>query len=174
MPEAVSSLDRLIEMKDKLVGQTPAVADAVQNLEILSDFQEAFSEQIRSLAQMREGLFQIVMMEGTLAKVARLLEPLSQIANVRRLGDRELREAARSILENRSTRVTRKPEGPRNLPYATASDPFDLPEERAPEAALGIEPSPVPPPLPLPLTTQSATNQPVTTPSETTNSLPSN
>lgn len=150
LPDAFSSLDRLLEMKDKLAEQTPAVADAVQNLEILTDFQEEFGEQIRSLGRMREQLMQLVLMEGTLGRVAKLLEPLSQIANVRRLGDRELREAARSILENRATRITSKPEAPRQLPHDPTTIPSDLSRDDTYE---GTETGAVPPPLPLPLTT---------------------
>lgn len=151
LPDAFSSLDRLIEIKDKLVDQTPAVADAVQNLEIISDFQEEFGEQIRALGRMREGLLQIVLMEGTLAKVAKILEPLSQIANVRRLSDRELREAARSILENRSTRISAKPGAPRHLPNEAAIDPFDQPFGNSGSTNEGSEAGPVPPPQTLPL-----------------------
>ncbi len=151
LPDAFSTLDRLVEIKDKLVDQTPAVADAVQNLEILSDFQEEFGEQIRALGRMREGLMQIVIMEGTLGKVAKILEPLSQIANVRRLSDRELREAARSILENRSTRISSKPDAPRHLPNEAAIDPFGQPFGNSGVANDGIEAAPVPPPQSLPL-----------------------
>jgi hypothetical protein len=150
IPDAFSSLDRLLEIKDKLVEQTPAVADAVQNLEILTDFQEEFGEQIRGLGQMREHLMQLVLLEGTLGRVAKMLEPLSQIANVRRLGDRELREAARSILENRATRISSKPEAPRQLPHDAVTLPSDLSRD---DTAEDTESGAVPPPLPLPLTT---------------------
>jgi len=74
--------------------------------------------------EMREGLMQIVLMENTLGRVARLLEPLSQIANVRRLSDQELRAAARSILDNRSTRISSKPEALQKVPQEAANDPF--------------------------------------------------
>lgn len=152
LPDAFSNLDRLVEMKDKLVEQTPTVADAVQNLELLSDFQVEFSDQIRALGRMREGLLQIVLMEGTLGRVAKVLEPLSQIANVRRLSERELREAARTILENRSTRISSKPELPGRLPHEAVQDPFDLsPRESTGENEAGIQAGEVPPPLPLPV-----------------------
>jgi hypothetical protein len=151
LPDAATSLDRLLDIKDKLMDQTPAVADAVQNLEILTDFQEAFGEQIRSLARFREELVQIVLMEGTLGRVAKLLEPLAQIANVRRLSERELREAARSILENRSTRISSKPEAPRELPDQ-ATTPFDLSRDSEIAEPGESEPGQAPPPLPLPLT----------------------
>jgi hypothetical protein len=100
---------------------------------------------------MREGLLQIVLLEGTLGRVAKLLEPLAQIANVRRLSDRELREAARSILENRSTRISSKPEAPRPLPVESTTDPFPPAPESATGPSAESEVEQVPPPLPLPL-----------------------
>jgi hypothetical protein len=150
IPDAFSSLDQLVEIKEKLVEQTPAVADAVQNLEILTDFQEEFGEQIRALGQMREQLIQIVLMEGALGRLAKMLEPLSQIANIRRLGDRELREAARSILENRSTRISSKPDATRHLPRDPVTLPSDLSRDDFSEEA---ETGEVPAPVPLPITT---------------------
>jgi hypothetical protein len=152
LSDAFTSLDRLLAIKDKLSEQTPAVAEAVQNLEILSDFQEEFGEQIRALGRMREGLLQIVLLEGTLGRVARLLEPLVQIANVRRLSDRELREAARSILENRSTRISSKPEAPRQLLPEMPADPFHPSGEGEAGTTDESELGELPPPLPLPLT----------------------
>jgi hypothetical protein len=150
LPDAFASLDRLMAIKDKLVADTSLVADAVQNLEILSDFQGEIGEQIRSLARMREGLLQMLLMEGTVARVAKALEPLAQIANVRRLSDRELREAARSILESRSTQITSKPEAPRALPQATAATPYENLSDGSREG-VDSDSASVPPPLPLPL-----------------------
>jgi hypothetical protein len=154
MSGAFSSLDRLVEIKDKLVDQTPAVADAVQNLEILSDFRDELGAQIRSLTQMREGLLQIVLMENTLGRVAKLLEPLSQISNVRRLSDQELRAAARSILDSRSTRLSSKPELPQQIPQEAAMDPFSVSENNS--NVYEGESGTVPPPVPLPVTTYQA------------------
>jgi hypothetical protein len=150
--DAFASLERLLQMKEKLAEQTPAIADAVQNLEILSEFQEEFGERIRSVGRMREGLLQFLLLEGTLGRVATLLEPLSQIANVRRLSDRELREAARSILENRATRISSKPEAPQDLPPEIPADLFDLSGERQREPAGEYEPGQSPFPQRLPVT----------------------
>lgn len=113
---AFVGLDQLIELKEKLIDQTAQVADAVQNLEILSDFREELATQIRSLTGLREGLMEIVLMETTIGRAAKALEPLSRIANVRRLGEEELRAAARTILDNRAARVGSRVAAPRELP----------------------------------------------------------
>jgi len=141
MSAAFSSLDGLLEIKGKLLDQTPHIGDAMQNLEILSDFQQEFSEQIQSLARMRSSLMEIVMLETTVGRVAKSLEPLAQIANVRRLSDNEIRDAARNILEKRSTRVTTKPEFDRSQPLGDA-DPFL--ERSADSSAEKYAPVPLP------------------------------
>lgn len=106
MTIAFSTLDNMGALKAKLVSQTQEVAEAMQNLEILSDFQDEFAEQIRTLGKMRQNLMEIVMLESTIGRVSRIIEPLVQIGNVRRLSEPELRDAARVILENRNTRIT--------------------------------------------------------------------
>lgn len=160
-PAAFDNLDRLLSIKDKLVEQTPQVVDAVQNLEILSDFQEELDTQIRSLARMREGLTEFILLETTIGRVVKALEPLTQIANVRRLGDHELRAAAKAILDNRTTRLSSKPASPRELPTATDNDPFQMTEEgsllRDIPRDLGADDSlRIPDPVPLPTTEQPA------------------
>jgi hypothetical protein len=153
LSDAFSSLDRLVEIKDKLVDQTPAVADAVQNLEILSDFRDELAGQIRSLTQMREGLMQIVLMESSIGRVAKLLEPLSQISNVRRLSDHELRGAARSILDNRSTRVGSNRDSLQEIHREAANDPFSEPNGKSAQLQEIQRDGTVPPPVSLPVTT---------------------
>ncbi len=158
---AFDSLDKLLEIKDKLIDQTPQVADAVQNLEILSDFREELDVQIRSFARLREGLMEVVLLETTIGRVAKALEPLAQIANVRRLGDEELRAAAKAILDNRTTRLSSKPTPPRELPRTAENDSLRLPEDepflKDDLPNLGAyEPLGIPEPLPLPLTDKPA------------------
>jgi hypothetical protein len=160
---AFDGLDKLLEIKTKLADQTPEVADAVQNLEILSDFREELDVQIRSIARLREGLMEVVLLETTIGRVAKALAPLAQIANVRRLGDNELRAAARAILDNRSTRLSNNPAPPRELPRTAENDPFWLPDDepllKRDRPNLGAEELiDVPEPLPLPLTDEPGTN----------------
>ncbi|MBI3864532.1 MAG: hypothetical protein HY290_21830 [Planctomycetia bacterium] len=154
LPDAFTSLDRLVEIKDKLVDQTPAIADAIQNLELLSDFRDALGAQISSLSQMRSGLLEIVLMESTLGRVTKLLEPLAQISNLRRLSDHELRSAARSILDSRSTRIGSNSDSPQ-IRREAANDPFAEPDERSARMNGIQRDGTAPPPVPLPITTES-------------------
>ena len=105
----------------------------MQNLEILSDFQDELAEQIRQLGGMRQNLMEIVMLESTIGRVAKIIEPLVQIGNVRRLSDTELRDAARVILEKRgATRTASKADAEQHLLDTPAEDdkvpmPVELP-----------------------------------------------
>lgn len=153
LSEAFTSLDRLVELKDKLVDQTPAVAEAVQNLELLSDFGDELGARIRSLTQMREELLQMVLMESTLGRVAKLLEPLSQISNVRRLSDQEMRAAARSILDSRATKLGSQRDSLPEIPREAVNDPFSEPDSKSALSRDLQRDGTVPPPVPLPITT---------------------
>ncbi|MFO1021310.1 MAG: hypothetical protein U0903_11525 [Planctomycetales bacterium] len=105
---ASRNLQSLLQIKDKLLGQTKDIADAVQNIEILTSFNDEFQKQVRSLEGMRQGLMEIVMMETTIGRVTRILEPIAQIGNMRGLSEVEVREAARKILEKRAANISQK------------------------------------------------------------------
>ncbi|MGQ0634945.1 MAG: hypothetical protein ACT4QC_10065 [Planctomycetaceae bacterium] len=160
---AIDSLDRLLELKDRLIDQTPSVAGAVQNLEILSDFHEEFTAHVDALEKLREGLTQLLLMETTIGRVARALEPLTQIVNIRRLSDDELREAARTILDQRATRLGSRDSHRDPLSQTAERDPFQAWRDGAAydeaPAHLGANEADDKPleAMPLPLTEPTAT-----------------
>jgi len=102
---AENNLGRLVVLQDTLNGQTREVADALETLEVLTDLGEELQGQVAVLGEMRKSLLDIVLMESTIRKVATVLEPLAELYNVRRMGKSELREAARTVIENRSSRI---------------------------------------------------------------------
>ncbi|HET6425442.1 MAG TPA: hypothetical protein VFG20_17270, partial [Planctomycetaceae bacterium] len=106
---AESNLNGLITVEKKLAGQSQSVADAIQSLEVLTAFQDEFATQIQVLGEMRKSLIEIGLMEKSVAKAVRMLEPLLELGNVRRMSDTELRNAAKVILDNRTTRVSSNP-----------------------------------------------------------------
>ena len=111
--KAADNLEQLIAMQSRLIGQTKDVASAMQTLEVLTDLGDELQTQGESLNRMRKGLLEIVLLEATVNRVARVIEPLTQIGNLRRLTDDELREAARAVLDSRNSRIARQPEPPR-------------------------------------------------------------
>jgi hypothetical protein len=58
---------------------------------------------------MRKSLLDVVLMESTVRKVAGILEPLAELSNLRRLSSSEMREAARLIMDQRTSRVASRP-----------------------------------------------------------------
>lgn len=115
--QAASNLKSLIGLQDQLNLQTKDVASAVQNLEVLSDLGDELSQQVEVMNSMRKSLMDIVLMEATVNRVARIIEPLTQLGNLRRLNDEDLRSAAQSVIDARQSRVARKPADlPESLP----------------------------------------------------------
>lgn len=106
---AKSNLDDLVGLQDKLNSQTKQVSEAVQTLELLTDLGDQLKEQVDATGSMRKSLMEIVLLESTVNRVARVLEPLTQLGNLRRLSDDELRDAARSVIDARQSRIARRP-----------------------------------------------------------------
>jgi hypothetical protein len=106
------NLDGMIKIQQHLIGESKNVVDAIQTLEVLTGFQDEFTSQIQVLSEMHRNLIEISMMETTLGKVSRMMKPLAELGNLRRMGDDELRNAARLILDGRTaTRVSKNSSG---------------------------------------------------------------
>ncbi|MDA0285362.1 MAG: hypothetical protein O3B86_18595, partial [Planctomycetota bacterium] len=73
----------------------------------------------------RKSLLDVVLMESTVRKVADILEPLAELSDLRRLGSSEMREAARSIIDQRNSRVATRPG---HSSKATATGPATAPK----------------------------------------------
>ena len=134
------NLDSLIAMGASLSTQSQQVAEAIQNLEIMDDFRTELAVHVKSLDGVRRTMMDIAMMESTLSRVAKVVEPLTQIGNLRRLSDDEMRDAARVILDRRVPRFSQsdsllEPGDARNeIPVTTTTnsteeEPVPLPPE---------------------------------------------
>ncbi|MCY2962440.1 MAG: hypothetical protein NT069_02105 [Planctomycetota bacterium] len=154
-PEAFKGLDQLVAIKDRVLEQTPALADAVQNIEMLADFRQELDGQIKSLDGMRQTLLQLALLEPTINRVASTITPLAELANIRRLSENDLRSAARSIIDSRVPRVSSNPLPRDTHSVRSSRDALQMDDElfRFPvdsPASPATEPAPVPEPLPLP------------------------
>ncbi|MEO2030112.1 MAG: hypothetical protein ABGZ23_29970 [Fuerstiella sp.] len=103
---AAANLDEMIRLQNSLGEQTTQVASAVQTLEILDDFQAEVATHVRSLTGLRRTLVELAMMESTVGRVAQVMAPLTELSSLRRLGESEVREAARVIMSRRNTRLS--------------------------------------------------------------------
>lgn len=131
---AAGNLDQLVSIQDTIHKQTREVADAIDTLEVLSDLSEELQGQVVEMGSLRKNLMDIVLMEATVRKVVDVLEPLAEISSLRRMGDAELRDAARVIMDKR--RIARQPAGSRrtaseslklnNIELFTTEKPLDI------------------------------------------------
>jgi len=113
---ARQNLDGLLQIEQHLQGETKSIADAVQALDVINGFRDEFVSQIQLLGEMRRSLMEISLMEPTMAKVSQMMKPLTELGNLRRLSDDELRHAARMILDGRTaTRLSKSESQPQTL-----------------------------------------------------------
>ena len=105
---ASKNLDQLIEIHTQLKVRSRSIADAVQTFELLSDLQDEITGYSQSLQEIRKTMLELILLEGTVSRVARILKPMTELGNLRRLGDQEVRAAARTIMQNRSSRYSKK------------------------------------------------------------------
>lgn len=103
--QAEQNLAAFLRIESQLSERTDHLTDAIHTLELLSGFQEAVEEHVQSLDAIRRNLMDIVLLESTVARAVRGLEPLTQLGHLRRMSDAEVRDAARIILDQRSTRI---------------------------------------------------------------------
>jgi len=122
LPQSRDNLQALLHMQQKLT-EFPSLAESLESLDLLLDFQNEFIDQIQSLGTMRKSLMEIALMETTLAKAVHVLHPLLELGNLRHLSDAELRSAARNVLDER-TRLSGRPETKARLGDAAYQDAF--------------------------------------------------
>ncbi len=114
--DAQTALAGLIRIHEQLKQTPKSLADSLQTLELFGRFQEEFAAQTQVLTAMRRSLVDVSLMEATFTKVVRMLEPLAELGDLRRLNEEDIRQAARSILDARTAErvpnpaATKRPE----------------------------------------------------------------
>lgn len=83
------------------------IANAIETLELLTDLSAELSSQTKLLAGLRQTLTEVAMLETTVGRAMRVLEPLAQLKNLTRLNEAEVRAAARAILDQRNSKLSR-------------------------------------------------------------------
>ena len=105
---AKSSLDGLVTLKDNLLNRTGDLADAVETLETLGDLEHQLVDSVQSFDRVRRWLVEVVLFEPAVERAVTILKPLTDLSNLRRLNPAELRQAARTVADQRSSRVADK------------------------------------------------------------------
>jgi hypothetical protein len=102
---ATRNLAGLLELEEQLAMQDQKLAAAIESLELLKDLQSEFVERTRELENIRRGLTELILMESMLARTVRLLRPLAELADLRRLDGEQLQSIARSMMSGSEQRV---------------------------------------------------------------------
>jgi hypothetical protein len=126
---AKSSLDGLVTLKDNLLARTGDLADAVETLETLGDLEHQLVDSVQSFDRVRRWLVEVVLFEPAVERAVTMLKPLTDLSNLRRLNPAELRQAARTVADQRAARLAdksaaanQKPLDDRGTPPAECSD----------------------------------------------------
>jgi hypothetical protein len=106
---ARKNLGQLLTLEESLRDRSDEIADAVEALEVLTDLQQDIGEHVETLGSMRRDLIEVVLLESNVARVVRMLGPLTELARLRRLSGDEIRAAARSISNQRSAANHQQP-----------------------------------------------------------------
>ncbi len=130
---------RKLESEMKAAGGD--IAAAIETLELLTDLGQELRDQTQSLGNLRTSLVEIAMMETTIGRAMRVLEPLAQLKNLTRLSDTEIRAAARAILDQRTSVIGHREENGASrsitkLPHQDSlfqDEPLSLGERLVPE-----------------------------------------
>lgn len=101
---AEDSLETLVQIQSDLNGQGRNVVDALETLEVLTNLSEELQAQVDSIGGMRKSLLDIILMESTVTKAVQVVKPLTELSNLRRMSDTDVREAAKTIMETRTAR----------------------------------------------------------------------
>lgn len=109
LARAASNVEDLIRLQASIAGQTERLADSIESLELLSDFQNEFNGELAQIDNLRRQLTELILLQTTISRAMETLQPLAELGNVRRLNDEEVREVARDILERRRERMASGP-----------------------------------------------------------------
>ena len=116
------NLQAMSQIQETLTGRTRQITESVQNLELFVEFQSQFADQMKNLDGLQQQLADVTKLERNITKVVRLLQPIAEYSSVHRLGEDELREVARNILQKRQTRVSQRDRQPIELPAPDAEN----------------------------------------------------
>jgi len=123
------SLDHLVSLQKQLTENSDQIVDAIQSFEILTNLYDQLQMQVKSVSGLRRDLMEIVLMESTISRAMKILEPLVQLSDLRRLSQSEIRDAARTVMESRSSRLSQRQVPIRRIPLN--SNEVKLPREES-------------------------------------------
>lgn len=134
---AATRLDTLLAIKNDILAQTDNLAGVIETLEVTDELQVQLQQAGPVLRGMRRDLVEILTLNTTLQNAVKMLRPLTDLANLRRLADDDVRYLARRILERRRNRTSR--DGSPDVVSGPVDKCSDSPEPMTAAAALEFE-----------------------------------
>jgi hypothetical protein len=125
---ANSTLNGLLRIGERLASQDQRIAAAIESFELMQSFQDEFLVRMQQLENVRRGLTDLIMMEGTVARILRVLQPLMQLTDLERMDSEQLQSIARSMMNEQPGRIAAGPPAP---PVRIADRPDETPIEEA-------------------------------------------
>ena len=112
-------------MKDDVLAQNANIADAIETLERTVDLTDQYQQASKSFDTMRRWLTDVILMEPTVQRAMQTLEPISELGNLRRISQDELRKAAQVVRDMRRTEIARRSYTVRSAPEIASVDEID-------------------------------------------------
>jgi len=103
---ATTRLNALLTIKDNILAQTDNLAGVIETLEVTDELQAQLQEAGPMFRGMRRDLVEILTLNTTLQNAMKILRPLTDLADLRRLEDDDVRYLTRRILERRKNRTS--------------------------------------------------------------------
>ncbi len=106
---AQDRLTDLIALKDSVLTRSNNLRDSIETLEVTEQIGERFRQATSSFKDMHAWLIEVVAMEPTFAKARLILEPMSEMVDLKRMDPKQLRDFARAFVQQSQDRLTNKP-----------------------------------------------------------------
>ncbi|MDZ4848158.1 MAG: hypothetical protein SGI77_02605 [Pirellulaceae bacterium] len=99
----------LIALKDSVLSQTDNLRDSIETLEITEELGQKFRHAANSFRAIRDWMIDIVALEPTFAQARLVLEPISEMVNLKRMDPKQLRDFARAFVQQSQNRIASNP-----------------------------------------------------------------
>jgi hypothetical protein len=101
LDKSEATLAQLVQLQDGVLAQSESVVTAIETLEASHDVQQLLVRAEQTFSNVRRLLTETIMIEPAVQQAMRGLEPLKELADLRRLNVRELRQVVGLIWDRR-------------------------------------------------------------------------
>jgi hypothetical protein len=105
LDSATRNAATMLALQESLAGRSERIVAGVENLELLSEFQDELALQLSQFEGLRRQLTELSLLETSLSRTMTALEPITKLGDLRYLDDAEVREIARTLLDRRRERL---------------------------------------------------------------------